>query len=79
MAKKLFEIQTDKIENGSKLMYKNTALTSWVGDLNSLNLGDYMFMGCSALSSFNGDMNSLTGGYFMFSSCGSLTEFSSNI
>lgn len=36
MAKKLFEIQTDKIENGARLMYNNTSLTSWVGDLSSL-------------------------------------------
>ena len=79
MSKKLFEIQTVKIENGSKLMYKNTALTSWAGDLNSLNYGNYMFMGCTALSSFTGDLDSLTGGYFMFSSCSSLPEFSSNL
>ena len=43
MPKKLFEIQTDKIENGTKLMYKNTALTSWTGDLSSLTNGSNMF------------------------------------
>ena len=79
MSKKLFEIQTDKIVNGTKLMYKNTALTSWAGDLNSLNAGNYMFMVCTSLGSFTGDLSSLTGGYFMFSSCSSLPEFSSNL
>lgn len=69
MAKKLFEIQTDKIVNGSMLMYLNTALTSWVGDLNSLTNSYSMFRDCTNLTSFNAKMPSLTDGVSMFVSC----------
>ena len=79
MAKKLFEIQTDKIENGTKLMYNNTALTSWVGDLISLTNGSHMFRGCSELTSFTSDLSSLTDGYCMFYNCDKLTSFDADL
>ena len=78
MAKKLFKIQTDKIENGAKLMYKNTALTSWTGDLSSLTEGRNMFAECTNLESFISDLSSLTDGYGMFWHCPKLTSFSSD-
>ena len=73
--RKLFEIQTDKIINGTKLMYLNTALTSWTGDLSSLTNGDMMFCSCYNLTTFTSDLSSLTSGYEMFSNCTKLTTF----
>jgi hypothetical protein len=66
MAEKLFEIQTDKIENGARLMYGNTALMSWTGDLSSLTNGHGMFFGCSNLTTFNSYLPNLTDGSSMF-------------
>lgn len=66
MAQKLFEIQTGKIVNGTKLMYKNTALTSWTGDLTRLSKGESMFFNCNGLTSFTGELSNMTNGNFMF-------------
>ena len=62
-------IDGENIQNGSKLMYKNTLLTSWNEPLDSLNTGDYMFAGCSKLTSFNSDLSSLQSGTSMFKGC----------
>ena len=79
MAKKLFKIQTDKIENGTKLMYENTALTSWVGDLSSLTNGTGMFFGCFNLTTFTSDLSSLTNGDNMFGYCTDIESFTSDL
>ena len=78
MPKKLFEIQTDKIENGTNLMRNNPKLTSWKGDLSSLTNGDYMFWACSELASFTGNLSSLTSGSYMFYSCSELNSFAAD-
>lgn len=78
MPKKLFEIQTDKIENGTNLMRNSSKLTSWKGDLSSLTNGDYMFWACSELTSFTGNLSSLTSGSYMFYSCSELNSFAAD-
>ena len=85
MADKLFEIQTDKIVNGSRLMYNNTSLTSWVGDLSSLENGQKMFYCCYNLTALDADssgspvnLSSLTDAFCMFESCKKLSAFTSD-
>lgn len=75
MATQLFEIQTDKIENGLSLMYSNTALSYWYGDLSSLTNGERMFHYCTNLTAFRGNLDSLTNGDYMFSNCTKLESF----
>ena len=48
-------------------------------NLSSLDIGRYMFSGCSNLKSFNSNLSSLTDGYMMFSSCYNLESFNSNL
>lgn len=79
MSEKFFEIQTDKMVYGTKLMYLNTALTSWTGNLSSLTNGEWMFRNCENLTSFNATLPSLTDGERMFQRCYKLATFSSEL
>jgi hypothetical protein len=48
------------------MVYCNTNLTTFVGDLSNLVDGGIMFYGCSALETFLGDLSSLEDGHGMF-------------
>lgn len=68
-----------ELQNGTRLFFGFTHLTSFSGDLSSLVNGKNMFHFCTGLTSFNSDLSSLVDGSDMFSSCVSLTSFKSNL
>ena len=78
-------IQTEKIKDGRSFFYLDSALTSFVGDLNNLEIGggtsmcDGMFAGCAKLTTFTSDLSSLENGYNMFYDCRNLATFSSDL
>lgn len=73
-------IETDKIVNGSNLMYENIDLVEWNSDLSSLTNGERMFYKCSNLIDFNCDnLSSLTDGDYMFCGCKNLSTFNHDL
>jgi hypothetical protein len=52
----------------SSCFYSLPILSTFIGDLSSLEHGDIMFYGCNALTTFIGDLSSLESGVQMFGS-----------
>lgn len=56
----------DGNNNDNFMFYGCAKLTTFIGDLSSLENGHGMFYGCNALTTFIGDLSSLTNGVNMF-------------
>lgn len=57
----------------------NATLTSFVGDLSSLEDGSYMFMGSEKLETFVGDLGKLENGSSMFFGCSNLKNVNTDL
>jgi hypothetical protein len=58
------------LEDGSRMFYCYSNLTSFSSDLSKLTNGTDMFCGCDNLTTFDGgELSSLTNAYDMFAYC----------
>ena len=67
------------LEDGERMFYNCTNLTSFSSDLSNLTECFYMFGSCSNLTSFSSDLSKLTNGARMFYNCSQLTSFNSDL
>lgn len=74
------KLLTNQMINATNLMQYNENLTLWQSELDSLEIGNYMFDGCSNLETLIvGDYSKLKNAVGMFRNCGKLQQFNHDL